>query len=262
MPQAVRRRSSGRGAVSVSARRWAPPAVVAVLAAVPLAGSCAPAGGDGLSTGTAPEALAPATSPTERLVESPVEERALAPADLQSRWWTWAASAVGADNPVEDPDGHACAVGQPTDVWFLAGTFGGYTARQCVLPTERPVVVPLVNLVAQDPADCTALMADAAGGAELDGSPLQAEAFPPTSITYRGVAGNPVTGDAGTFQGYGCGLWVQLPPLAPGQHTLSVRGSSLDFATSVDYLLVVSDPAADDRRGGGDHAGAGGTVTA
>ncbi|KPM53889.1 signal protein [Frankia sp. R43] len=170
----------------------------------------------------------------------------LPPAELQGRWWTWAASAIGDDNPVEDPDGHACAVGQPADVWFLAGTFGGYTTRDCTLPAGRPLAVPLVNLTSDEPTDCDALMADAQGSADLDGTPVQASAIPATPISYEGAADNPVTREAGTFQGYGCGLWVQLPPLSPGEHALAIRGRSTDFSTGVDYLLHVVDPASGD----------------
>ncbi|MES4903315.1 MULTISPECIES: hypothetical protein [unclassified Streptomyces] len=44
---------------------------------------------------------------------------------------------------------------------------------------------------------------------------------------------------SGRFSGTGCGLWVQLPPLESGEHTLKIRGRSADFTVAVDYALTV-----------------------
>ncbi|MFJ7269224.1 hypothetical protein ACIQV3_21720 [Streptomyces sp. NPDC099050] len=54
------------------------------------------------------------------------------------------------------------------------------------------------------------------------------------------VDGNPLSQDGGRFLTKGCGLWVQMEPLAPGSHTLSIRGASGSFATGVDYKLQVA----------------------
>ncbi|MFM9612652.1 hypothetical protein [Streptomyces niveiscabiei] len=49
--------------------------------------------------------------------------------------------------------------GQPKDVWFLAGTFGGQADRMCEVPEGRPIAVPVVNLVGDD-QDCAAFTGD------------------------------------------------------------------------------------------------------
>lgn len=159
--------------------------------------------------------------------------------DLQGRWWTWATSEPEATNPVADPDGGACAANQADDVWFLAGTFGDRVERSCPLPAGVPVAFPLVNLIATE-EDCAAFMSAAEGSAVLDGEAVEAERYPGEPITVTSAADNPVTAEAGTFTATGCGLWVQLPALDPGTHTLQIRGESGDFFTGVDYSLAVA----------------------
>jgi hypothetical protein len=127
---------------------------------------------------------------------------------------------------------------QPQDVWFLAGTFGTQAKRTCSVPEGVPLAFPLVNLIG-GPADCTDFMSEAKGSAVLDGEPVNSEDIRGETITVRGVADNPVTGTDGRFRTTGCGLWVQLSPLQPGKHTLTIRGQSEDFALGVDYSLTV-----------------------
>ncbi|WP_254047580.1 signal protein [Streptomyces aureus] len=160
-------------------------------------------------------------------------------AELQGRWWTWAASEPEATNPVADMDGGACGRNQPHDVWFLAGTFGGQVERACEVPGGRPIAAPVVNTFG-DPQNCVAFMSGAQGTVLLDGKVVEPETYAGDSITVQGAQGNPLTGEEGRFTATGCGLWVQLPPLASGQHSLKIRGRSGDFSTGVDYVLTVA----------------------
>ncbi|TQE39197.1 hypothetical protein Sipo7851_04510 [Streptomyces ipomoeae] len=162
----------------------------------------------------------------------------LSPVDLQSRWWTWAASEPEETNAVADPDGGDCTRNQAGDVWFLAGTFGTQVERSCVVPVGLPLAFPLVNFVG-DPADCAAFLASADGTATLDGVNLPSDRYDGQVISVQAVDGNPVTGDGADFAATGCGLWVQVPAPEPGEHTLKIRGTSGDFAVAVDYSLTV-----------------------
>ncbi|MEU9303307.1 signal protein [Streptomyces sp. NPDC048269] len=198
------------------------------------------------STTSAPPATDTISSPAGAVTPSalpaagsPSARAKLSAADLQGRWWTWAASSVSASNPVSDQDGHLCAQGQVGGIWFLAGTFGGTVTRSCTVPAAVPVAFPLVNLVGEA-GDCTAFMTSAQGSAVLDGQALEAERYEATAVQVSAVDGNPLTQGGGRFRTQACGLWVQLEPLAPGSHTLSIRGSSGSFAVSVDYKLQVS----------------------
>ncbi|NUT47924.1 MAG: signal protein [Saccharothrix sp.] len=158
---------------------------------------------------------------------------------MQERWWTWAASSPDDRNPVVDTTGEFCAADQPTDVWFVAGTFGGAVERTCEVPAGRPIVGPVVNYVEDTQDGCTARTTGAEGEVTLDGRPQEVERLGPTRVTVRGAAGNAVTGEEGAFRAYACGLWVRIPPLAPGEHDLLIDGRSGDFHTSAHYRLLV-----------------------
>ncbi|MFK4267442.1 signal protein [Streptomyces milbemycinicus] len=190
-------------------------------------------------TSAAPSPSAP--SPSASSPSAPAAIR-LSPADLQGRWWTWAASEETSTNPVADEDGRSCHRNQPDDVWFLAGTFGGQVERTCTVPSGRPVAFPLINLVG-DAADCADFMETASGTASLDGRDISPDRYLGTTITGTAAPGNPVTDSSGRFSGTGCGLWVQLPPLKAGKHTLKIRGRSADFTVAVDYALTVAAPS-------------------
>ncbi|MFG2982517.1 signal protein [Streptomyces sp. NPDC048258] len=184
------------------------------------------------SSGHAPEAGRP-SSPSATAVAG-----RLGAAEIQGRWWNWAAASPARSNPVADRDGAFCAEKQPDDVWFLAGSFGETVRRTCRVPAGRPVAFPLVNLFG-DRSDCTRFMEGAKGGATLDGKQLEAQRYEATGIQLKGVEGNPVTQDGSALSVRACGLWVQLDPLPPGAHTLQIEGSSGSFAVSVGYELQV-----------------------
>lgn len=229
----------GSGRVGVVVRgRWAVLAVgVVVVGVVAGCGS-----GDRGSDGAEPSASVVAETSPSVVVETSASGTAavpLASGDLQSRWWTWAASEPDATNPVADTDGGACAVNQADDVWFLAGTFGTKAARSCPLPTGVPVAFPVVNRLGAE-QDCADFMSAAEGSAVLDGEAVEVDRYAGESVTVTGAEGNPVTAEAGTFTAIGCGLWVQMPALSPGAHTLEIRGSSGDFSVEVDYSLAVA----------------------
>ena len=165
-------------------------------------------------------------------------EDRLSSEELQGRWWTWASAEPAPTNAVADQDGSACERNQPRDVWFLAGTFGTQVERACNIPGGVPVAFPLINKIGSS-ADCAAFMRTAKGSAVLDGEEVDSDAPQAETIEIQGAVGNPVTGTDGYFTATGCGLWVQLPALKAGHHTLKIRGQSGDFSVGVDYTLTV-----------------------
>ncbi|MGY0055530.1 hypothetical protein ACWY4P_03035 [Streptomyces sp. LZ34] len=92
--------------------------------------------------------------------------------------------------------------------------------------------------------DCADFMETATGTASLDGRDIRPDRYRGNSITVTAAPGNPVTDSSGRFIGTGCGLWVQLPPLKAGEHTLKIRGRSGEFTVAVDYALTVAAPGA------------------
>ncbi|WP_037334039.1 hypothetical protein [Saccharomonospora piscinae] len=188
------------------------------------------------SSGMTANSLTSETAPSR---DAPRDRGPLDTADLQGRWWTWAASSEDDSNPVADPDGSRCAEDQPTDVWFLAGSFGERVTRTCTMPAAVPVAFPVVNYIG-DAESCDVFLSSARGSAVLDDRELEPQRHEATIVTVNAVEGNPVTGSGGRFQTHACGLWVQLEPLAPGNHELRIRGASGSLEIAVDYELQVT----------------------
>jgi hypothetical protein len=81
---------------------------------------------------------------------------------------------------------------------------------------------------------------DATGVVKIDDRVLPLDELGPVPITYQAVAGNPVTYGSGEFEAYACGLWFTEAELGPGDHMLTIDGSSGGFSVSVTYELTVS----------------------
>jgi hypothetical protein len=153
----------------------------------------------------------------------------LTPERLQSLWWSWAKSAT--PSPVEDPTGAFCGDSQPFGVWLIAGSAGDAVDRHCQVPATLPLAGPAIGHIAPDAAGCSQFLAAAKGEALLDDKPVSLEKAEPTKITYE-------TED-GSREGFSCGLWVKVDPLAPGEHRLVLRGSSGTVNSEASYDLTV-----------------------
>jgi hypothetical protein len=69
--------------------------------------------------------------------------------DWSAAWWQYVFSIPQADNPLLDPSGAKCQVGQSGDVFFLVGSILGTAnavTRSCVVPAGKFLFFPLVNL--------------------------------------------------------------------------------------------------------------------
>ncbi|SDP32051.1 hypothetical protein SAMN04487905_103200 [Actinopolyspora xinjiangensis] len=172
-----------------------------------------------------------AETSTAATTEGTSRNQPMTDAELQSRWWSWARSAPEGQDPVRDATGRFCAVNQPELVWFVAGTYGGTVRRSCRVPADSPLAGPVVNRITDTAAACGDFLAEAEGTASVDGTEITLRRIEPTGITYETRSG--------TVRGFGCGLWLRVPPLSPGKHTLTLRGSSGEFSTEARYELTV-----------------------
>ncbi|GAA3861456.1 hypothetical protein GCM10022243_29500 [Saccharothrix violaceirubra] len=157
--------------------------------------------------------------------------------DVQGRWWGWA-SVPEARNPVADRTGEFCGEGQPDDVWFVAGTFGGAVERTCEVPAGRPLVGPVVNRIGTS-GECALFMADAKGQVSLDGVPVVPHEVGAVKTVVRAGADNSWDLRAGESRVTACGLWLWVPPLSPGRHELRFEGSTGKFHVAAVYRLKV-----------------------
>jgi hypothetical protein len=164
------------------------------------------------------------------------------PEGLAARWVRWAASIERHRNPVADLTGKFAGLGQPDDVWFLAGTFGTTAHRHCAVPSGRRLFVPIFNMWHRDADGPPPVMGRAFGTLVVNDVAVPVDVVAtPVPFGVAGVRGNPVTASTRVVPMTVWGLWKVLEPLSPGDHTLRMRGGDgYGFEVAVDYRLTVA----------------------
>lgn len=186
---------------------------------------------------------------------------------LAAAWWQWMFSLPVTASPQFDTAD--CSAGQRGPVWFLAGTFsGGTITRNCTIPRGKTLVFPVANAWA-DNTGCPPTQFNLrelygfASGLEdqvqqlnctIDGVAVPHLANTPpyrvTSVFWYELPDDP--NNVLSFFGLDCyasggtvfpavsdGVFVAVPPLRAGSHTIhfSASGSSLDL--DITYKLTV-----------------------
>jgi hypothetical protein len=177
------------------------------------------------------------------------------------KWWQWLASIPTEANPAVDETGKHAAVNQrDSNVWFLAGTFGGKTAqRKCIIPDAKSILFPVINYemnplekpelktesdlrthVVEDEDDIINLEAMING----QRIPIYRVRSDPPMFTLKIVENNPLqVPGGGTTEATSDGYWVFLKPLNPGEHEIDFAGSCSAGQRNVKvrYHLTVTD---------------------
>lgn len=197
--------------------------------------------------------------------------------EWSAQWWKWAYAGPDGKNAVQDTTGEFCAENQPTGkVWFLAGSFGlTGVERTCTIPPNRALFYSPVNTVWTDCPDTPDkdvpdtevrdILATFGNGGDptcqitgtLDGASIsrlriftvrtQSPKFTTILPEHNLVSGCPAPLPAGkTGRQISEGYWIMLPPLSPGEHTLTIHGAACDsqtgdvvFESGVTYRLTV-----------------------
>lgn len=186
---------------------------------------------------------------------------------LAAEWWQWALSKPAAENPLlgEDPDySEEQCDGQPLSSasdsrWFLAGTFdGSKVKRTCTAPAGKRLFFPVVNyaFLITEP-DETEQVARQAANDYIDGLLADPEFSMRVTVDGRRInsdrivrADSPLftatvpeggVTDAGSYDGVADGLWVNLPRLPRGEHTIRFKMSAPNAGVSQNntYHLTV-----------------------
>lgn len=192
------------------------------------------------------------------------------PGDVEksgAAWWQWVSSIPVDVNPLLDPNGKDCMVGQSGGVWYLAGVSGtGTVTRNCTVPGDTAFFVPVFNFVnidtpnvcGQGPdhisvADLRAAIAPFVDGATnlsltVDNATVNnlrriksgvfAITFPEDNI-FDAPCGPPGV-PAGVYSpAVDDGYYGQVNALSPGLHVLHIHAESAFGILDVTYNLTV-----------------------
>jgi hypothetical protein len=192
-------------------------------------------------------------------------------------WWQYVLSQPVSSNPLLDKTGASCGMGQSGPVFFLVGTAGSgkATRNQCTVPVNKALFFPLANGVdvhtpgdglnsptkVWDDLEITNGFSISSTYASIDGVPVGN--LDPANTPYRACAG-PVSQcsarwfsvtlpndnlfglTAGTYTpAVADGVYLLLPPLTPGRHTITFGGTgylSGTFSQDTTYNLTVQSP--------------------
>ena len=190
-------------------------------------------------------------------------------ASTTAQWWQYINSIPPAVNPLLDPSGAYCMVGQRDPMWFLTGAFfGGTATRTCTVPEGEALFFPVINYVNFNtpyicgqggPMNAAELRAPAAAyidgatnlSVKVDGKALKdlmriksdvfAITLPADNIRNSGCGG-PGSVPAGVYSpSIDDGYYVLLKPISVGNHTLHIHAEvpSQSFVLDIMYDLVV-----------------------
>jgi hypothetical protein len=194
---------------------------------------------------------------------------------LAAAWWQWAGSKPVPKNPAigEYSGGPKCN-GRPVSAtpgnkqwWFLAGTGGGTepgVERTCTVPAGRRLFFPVANtvFVITEPGETEEIARQAANefmdsvltdpdlsiAVSVDGQEVLRRADSPlftAEIPEDNVFDSPTFDlPAGSYDGVADGLWVTVPPLSKGKHTVHFELSAPNvgeegFTQNITYRLTV-----------------------
>jgi hypothetical protein len=172
-------------------------------------------------------------------------------AEWTAEWWKWFSSIPMGDNPLNDPSGERCALGQQGPVWFLVGSGGGRAERECTIPAGRAILIPAINVECSYVEDQSLrteddLRACATGdqdlvtesAATLNGSALQVHRVQSPVFNLTFPADNIFAVPEGPTKAVSEGFWVFIKPLPPGQYELHVEGLLVDPTVTAPVNLV------------------------
>jgi hypothetical protein len=176
------------------------------------------------------------------------------------RWWQWCLSQPKSTNPASERqriNWNARDNQIYPDVWFLAGTTGGFAERECTIPRERAILCPIINFeisAAEDPnlksdddlvsfaradVDKIAKLDVIIDGTRLpDLKKFRVESAPfDVTLPEDNIWGV----RAGLTRAAADGYWLFLKPLSSGSHRIQFGGSCLAGTINIGtiYCLTV-----------------------
>jgi hypothetical protein len=182
--------------------------------------------------------------------------------EWSAAWWQWAFSLPANGHPLFDETGADASAGQSGNVWFLGGVFNatGSAVREIEIPAGTALLFPIIN------AECSTVESDPWFGSneselrecveghissysnlslEIDGESVsnldQFNVISPL-VSMNLPEGNILGVPAGPVQFVSGGIYVLIPPLSVGEHTIHFTGfSDVDnFGVDITYNVSVA----------------------
>jgi hypothetical protein len=175
--------------------------------------------------------------------------------EWSAEWWQWLLSSPSDSNPSTDKTGEYCTKNQNnSNVWFLAGTSGGYEERKCSIPEGMAILVSPIEVICtfaeypelkteEDLRNCAKSDQDSVKDVKLT-----VDSIPMTDLQNYRVAStlfnvtlpeNNIFGVLSqTTEAISDGTFVMLKELPIGHHTIYASGLLVDFTTSSNLNFV------------------------
>jgi hypothetical protein len=188
---------------------------------------------------------------------------------LVAAWWQWALEEPAGQTPIEgsydesvEPGDIQCDGSNSSETWFLAGAISGdKIERTCTVPADTQLFFPVFNNIfilfegetEQDARDYLNSYMDSVLNdpaftytVTVDGKEVQSNRIVRADsplFTLDLPENNLVGLEAGEWQAVGTGLWVTLPRLSEGEHTIEweMSAPNVGFSQNVTYDLTVVD---------------------
>lgn len=184
--------------------------------------------------------------------------------ELGADWWKWALQKPEHINPlVGSYSGGPQCQGQRGGVFFLGGTTTGESVtRECTVSSNTWIFFPIVNIFQGEPKGIGSeeefrqivnncidqALVGSTTFATLDGEPLSIQERADSPLFNLTLPGNNILGaPPGRYQAVADGVWVLLPPLTDGTHTITFGGTFPNnplgcggpFSQNNTYILTV-----------------------
>jgi hypothetical protein len=175
--------------------------------------------------------------------------------EWSAEWWKWLLSSPTTSNPSTDRTGQYCNVNQNNpNVWFLAGTSGGYEERKCSIPEGRTILVSPIEVICsfaeypelkteEDLHNCAKSDQDAVKDVKLivDSIPIKdlqkyrvGSSLFNVTLPENNIFGVPPQ----NTEAISDGTFVMLKELPVGHHTIYASGVLVDFTTTSNLNFV------------------------
>ena len=164
-------------------------------------------------------------------------------------WWRWLHSFPRDSNPALDPTGDLCRTLQSeSEVWFLAGTMGGFVKRKCRIPCGKALFFPIITSAFSflvDPhlkSEDELIRSTVEDIDRVKKLSLWIDDFKFQNFADFRIRSEPFDDiiNGQPTRAVSDGYWIFLRPLSAGKHLIHFIGENVDFSNEVIYCIIIN----------------------